>query len=887
MEALQDTLSILNQLKWFKITIRLENTRKNSQQKAHPLAIFHGMIKYIHGEAKFTDPDHVLFHVPNRASGHLVLRERAHYDIEILFFLQEQAVVEHWRNHAIQYFLTKGRNFRLDTISDVICVDFATILAQKQATFVPTTELCLEFLTPFQFKVPHGQRLALSRTVFILELERRLHRLFNQEILYQPAKNELFDLITCYLKYVEIYYQPKSQPNGRLYLNGAVGKLFLKGDFTHLMPLIWLAEQVHIGGKLGFGMGYFRLVHGQATTIFEPHFPDVRGLEKTIHELIETHDDMLLDLKKRQIDLDATELAEQLAERIQLGYQPQPHATFQLEKKQGGVRFIEKLAVDDLIIERTVYDLLLPHWNQVFRPEVIGFRPGLGREQAIQRIQSYYEAGLQHVLKADIASFFDSVDLQKLKALIHFYLPEQDVKIRTLLLSSLESSYLSEHGMLMRRLQGLAQGSPLSPLLANLYLHALDQKLAEAEIKFIRYADDLVLFGSSRHHLERYQAILENTLATLSLQLHPEKIAFFDLNQEGITFLGLSFAPHLAAMKKTGLQVELPVKKPVYITQPGMSLRVNHETVEIYANQKIVDFIPIHRISEIAILAQITFSTRLVQLCERHHVAINFSLGSGYQFSSLRTNHKAFYDAISHQAMFYANLSILEKISIAKNFAIYKIKNYVSFFRKMGHPVPHYFFEQIARILDQIELSATPDEVRGHEGHAAKLCFAQLNQAIPDPAFHFHTRQRTHPDYLNSLLNFGYYLLFSRLNSLVQNAQLNPYLGFLHSPNNQYQSLVCDIQELFRAHIDQFILKLLHLKLIQASDFMETKQGYRLQPDARRRFIFEFEKMLELHSSNRALSLNDAMQAQIYILKKYLSGEDNLLSFYTWEEQSL
>ena len=89
------------------------------------------------------------------------------------------------------------------------------------------------------------------------------------------------------------------------------------------------------------------------------------------------------------------------------------------------------------------------------------------------------------------------------------------------------------------------------------------------------------------------------------------------------------------------------------------------------------------------------------------------------------------------------------------------------------------------------------------------------------------------PDRWNALLDSLYSLLFTRLNVLVRGAGLDPYLGFLHSPKDDYESLVCDLHEPFRFRMDRLALKLLHLRQVTAESFAQDGTGsWRLTPDA-------------------------------------------------------
>lgn len=174
--------------------------------------------------------------------------------------------------------------------------------------------------------------------------------------------------------------------------------------------------------------------------------------------------------------------------------------------------------------------------------------------------------------------------------------------------------------------------------------------------------------------------------------------------------------------------------------------------------------------------------------------------------------------------------------------------------------------------------------MRGLEGIAARKTFAQIGSWIESPDFQWHGRKRRPPDRINSLLNFAYHLLFCRINVLVRAAGLNPFLGFLHEPNEHYEALVCDIQELFRASIDRFVVKLVNLGMIKAEDFIENLQGFWLMRTAKNQFLSEFTKELDRQPHNHNLtSLNQALSLQVDSVRDFFLY-DKPLQFFSWQQ---
>ncbi|MFN3533706.1 MAG: CRISPR-associated endonuclease Cas1, partial [Candidatus Brocadia sp.] len=95
-------------------------------------------------------------------------------------------------------------------------------------------------------------------------------------------------------------------------------------------------------------------------------------------------------------------------------------------------------------------------------------------------------------------------------------------------------------------------------------------------------------------------------------------------------------------------------------------------------------------------------------------------------------------------------------------------------------------------------------------------------------------------------------------------------------------SLVCDIEELFRARIDRFIIRMINLKVVSRDDFDETERGLYLKRDAVRKFVDQFEAEMEKKNQKNSLSLKEDIYIQAIVIKKW-ALENGSLSFYHWE----
>lgn len=197
--------------------------------------------------------------------------------------------------------------------------------------------------------------------------------------------------------------------------------------------------------------------------------------------------------------------------------------------------------VRDRTVEAALRHVMEPIFERQFAERSYGFRPGRGCKDALREVDRLLQAGYRHVVEADWKSYFDSIPWSKLMGQVEERIA--DGRVLTLVKAFL-SQGIMEEGQLKEAKEGTPQGGVISPLLANIYLDALDQHMARLGHEMIRYADDLVILCQSG---PQAQAALEELRAwsqEAGLTLHPDKTRCVDMNcpGEGFDFLGYHFA---------------------------------------------------------------------------------------------------------------------------------------------------------------------------------------------------------------------------------------------------------------------------------------------------------------------------------------------------------
>ncbi len=207
--------------------------------------------------------------------------------------------------------------------------------------------------------------------------------------------------------------------------------------------------------------------------------------------------------------------------------------------KEEKERQIALYSMRDKVVQQSIADELKKMYDHSFSPQCYAYRENKSALHAVGEIEKQISIhGYTQALKVDIRKFFDTICWDKLSAILHERIREDDVI--ELIRKECAAPSVDAEGNLVPKSLGIHQGSSIAPVLSNIYLMKFDTEMAGSGCFFLRYSDDMLFLADSREKLQKVLLRVNTFLGTLGLEVSEKKTVLVEL-KDGIDFLGYHF----------------------------------------------------------------------------------------------------------------------------------------------------------------------------------------------------------------------------------------------------------------------------------------------------------------------------------------------------------
>jgi group II intron reverse transcriptase/maturase/CRISPR-associated endonuclease Cas1 len=709
---------------------------------------------------------------------------------------------------------------------------------------------------------------------------------------------------------------------------GVLGAVTLLGVPHEWLPIVALGQHVHLGKSTRYGLGRYVIDGGllAADSALAPsrsllaRAASRPALAAALAHVLEHAEDIPEPLRET-LEGDADDVLERLSDRLLHGtYTPPALHGFIGAKRGGGVRPLVVPPIEDRIAQRAAAMTLGESVDAILEDCSYAYRKGFSRAGAARAIARAYDEGYRYVLDADIASFFDAVDWDLLGAKLDALFPFEP--LIGLVKQWVESPVVFD-GRRIVRARGLPQGSPLAPLLANLFLDEFDENLLGRDYRLVRYADDFVVLCRNVDDALAAREEARASLTRLGLSYNEDKTAVRSID-DGFTYLGYLFCRSaivdgadrasandvdvgelkadqippfswlaqvpferirdvarpggkgaravdakavasirpLAPLAASGL----PEARALYLLVPGMRVELHHERLVVVNGAETIE-VPLSLVSHVVCNRAVHITVPLVIALSELGKPVFFCHRDG-SIAATVTPEPPEWTLWMQQAELLRDEEACA--AFAREIITAKLHNTATLAMRL-HLEGR---EETAGLLRQLERETvnktTLDALRGLEGKGAAAWFAALRQTL-DEEWGFRGRKRTPPpDPVNAMLSLAYTILYHHASASLVAAGLNPRLGLFHHGRGAHDALASDLVEELRHLADAFVLGIIRHREIQPGDFLSTPEGRwpcLMADPARRMFVRRFEeRMLDETTveGGRTMSWRQAIDRQAW-----------------------
>lgn len=573
-------------------------------------------------------------------------------------------------------------------------------------------------------------------------------------------------------------------------------------------------------------------------------------------------------------------------------YQPENIILKEIINYKGKRRLVSILNIKDKFISKLLLEVLEKYIAPDFSENSFAYQKGKGTTQAILKIKKLVEEGNEIVGKIDIKDYFDTINHEKLLKMM------QDVKIERRvieLINKFIKCKVDYQYSTYTKTQGIIQGSPLSAILSNIYLDSFDKELDKLNIKYIRYCDDINIFGKDKKEVY-------STIKFLEKRLKEQYLLNINHNKTEITnvfytkFLGYKLIKNKFGVEIVKISKEVQytnrwrtnslekINNEYHIINEGILSQSDYTILFENKNKKV--YIPIEATKILNIYSNIIINSNFFNLMNSKNIIVNlFDKHNRYIGKFIPNNTRKSCLLLLKQVEIYNDYN--KRMNMAKDILsseIYNLKSNLKYYnRRYNHDIKEKI-KLIEKAEKEINLIKEHEKLLLCEARIKGIYYSCFNEILQNEKFKFIKRSKRPPqDPINALISFGNTLLYNYIAKEIYKTKLDIRIAYLHSSNNRYESLNLDLADIFKPIIvDKIIFKLINKKIINDRlHFENINGGVYLTGEGKNIVINEFYKKIKDITTigNNKMSYEKIIRKEIYKLSNSIMNEEKYKAF--------
>ncbi|QTH48647.1 MULTISPECIES: CRISPR-associated endonuclease Cas1 [Streptococcus] len=568
----------------------------------------------------------------------------------------------------------------------------------------------------------------------------------------------------------------------------------------------------------------------------------------------------------------------------------------QLLKTSGGYRTISLFGNLDRFLLRMLAQKLERYMNPLFLANSFAFQAEKGVLAAIQQAKNYLIQGNSIVIEIDLYHYFDTIPLDRLNQQLEAYFSDQRVRefIQAYLFCSIESE-----GRVFTQFKGLIQGSAISPILSNLYLHPVDCYLESRGFNWLRYADNLYIYVASKEEaLPIYQEIRQLLVDEFQLVINEKKSGIFSAFNRRVLGYEFYLKNNIVECQKHHYtrfiyssrwhpsQLQF-ANRQYYIIENGILNKKDYSL--LFENEEHKHHLPIEVVEQINIYSEVVISPQTLHLLYDKKIPLVLHNQFGdIQSYFIPESMRSSAPILLAQSQLY--LSEEKRVTVAKQFELAHLHNmrancryYLKKFRSNG--ILRNLEQELTNGMNAVRTTKSVDDLMLLEARAKQQYYQLYNEVLNQEQFCFTKRTKRPPrDALNALISFCNTVLYSQVLRLIWKSRLDPKIAVLHASNNRPYSLHLDFADYFKPIIvDRVILSLINRHQIHMPQHFEYKEdGAVWLNSAGKRIVLEaleskFHTRLVL--KHTTYTYHQLIQRDVQLFKKFILGDRDVKRF--------